>query len=222
MDLTGAILLAGIGLVIGFLVGMLVFSLRKESEPEGASRERVLSDAKHAIRVWREGKERRLVVEMGGVSHYRGSELHADQNQVVADLIVELQAWIAPPPVPVEPVEPLEREPVELEPAASEEETPGTSLNPLKIFGRSLQPLEKTSSDTSDLSIVAQIDEILQEKLAGTELDEKGIRLIEGSDQSMVIEVGLQSYPEIEAVPDEQVRELIRSSVAEWEESLGE
>jgi uncharacterized membrane-anchored protein YhcB (DUF1043 family) len=30
MDLTGAILLAGIALVIGFLVGMLVFSFRKE------------------------------------------------------------------------------------------------------------------------------------------------------------------------------------------------
>jgi hypothetical protein len=224
MDLTGAILLAGIALVIGFLVGMLVFSFRKESDPEGASRERVLSDAEHAIRVWREGKERRLVVEIGGVSHYRGSELHADQNQVVADLITELQAWMNPLPKPAEPpeVEPLEREPMEVETEAIREETPGTSLNPLKIFGRSLQPLEKTSSDASDLSIVAQIDEILQEKLEGTELEDKGIRLIEGSDQSMVIQVGLQSYPEIEEVPDEQVRQLIRSSVTEWEESLGE
>ena len=58
MDLTGAILLAGIGLVIGFLVGVLVFSLRKDTNPEAASRERVLSDSENDIRVWREGKER--------------------------------------------------------------------------------------------------------------------------------------------------------------------
>jgi len=219
MDLTGALILAGIGLVIGFLVGMLVFSLRKEADPDESSRERVLTDSEHAVRVWREGKERRLVVEMGGVSHYRGSELHADQNKVLSDLIRELQAWIGPPP---EPAERPESKPLDLKPATSREETPSTSLNPLKIFGQSLKPLEKTTSDAPDLSIVAQIDEILQAKLAGTQLDEKGIHLIEGPDQSMVVQVGLQTYSEIDEVPDNQVRQLIRLSVAEWEQNLGD
>ena len=89
MDLTGAILLAGISLGIGFLVGMLVLSLRKEAAPEEPSREQVLSDTEHTIRVWREGKERRLVVEVGGVSHYRASDLNEDQNRVIAKLINE-------------------------------------------------------------------------------------------------------------------------------------
>jgi hypothetical protein len=68
---------------------------------------------------------------------------------------------------------------------------------------------------------VGQIDAILQAKLAGTHLDERGIRLVEGQDQSMVIKVGLQSYNEIDDVPDDRVRQLIRLSVAEWENSLG-
>jgi hypothetical protein len=222
MDLTGAILLAGIGLVIGFLVGMLVFSLRRETTPEEPSRERVLSDSEHNIRIWREGKEQRLVVEMGGVSHNNGSELHADQNQILAGLIKDLQAWLVPISEPSASTQEPKRESREPITTAIDEEKLGTSLNPLKIFGRSLQPLEKTTSDASDLSIVAQIDEILQAKLAGTHLDEKGIRLIEGPDQSIVIEVGLQSYSEIDEVPDEQVRQLIRLSVAEWEQGLGD
>lgn len=214
MDLTGAILLVGIGLVIGFLVGVLVFTLLKDSNSQQPSREQVLSDSDQNVRIWREGKELRLVIEIGGVSHYRGSDLDEDQNHIISGLLKELQAWMgltAPPPAET------------VKPAAPEigEETQKTSLNPLKIFSRSLEPLEKTSSGDTDLSIVGQIDEILQAKLAGTHLDERGIRLVEGSDQSMVIQVGLQSYSEIDDVPDDRVRQLIRLSVAEWENSLG-
>ena len=220
MDFTGAILLAGIALVIGFLVGMLVFSLRKDADPEEPPRAKVLTDSEHAIRVWREGKERRLVVEMGGVSHYRGSELHADQHQVVANLIRELQAWVGPPPAPADQ---RESKPSEVVPeTTSSEKTSSTSLNPLKIFGRAIQPMDKSKSADTDLSILAQIDEILQEKLASTDLENQGIELTEGEDQSIVIRVGLRSYSEIEEVPDPKVRQLIRDSVAEWEESLGD
>jgi hypothetical protein len=227
MDLTGAILLSGLSLGIGFLVWMLVFTLRKGSAPEDPSRERVLSDSEQSVRVWREGKERQLVIEMGGVSHYRGSELHDDQNQIIADLIKELTAWMGPPPAAPAPVALPQSEPkeIKLEPtkaAEIEAKPPSTSLNPFKIFGRAIQPREKTESDRSDLSIVGQIDEILQAKLAGTHLEERGIRLVEGPDQSMVIQIGLQSYSEIDQVPDEQVVNLIRLSVAEWEQSLGD
>ena len=45
---------------------------------------------------------------------------------------------------------------------------------------------------------------------------------MEGPDQCMVIEIGLDKYTDIDAVPDEYVRSLIRQSVAEWEKSLGE
>ena len=67
-----------------------------------------------------------------------------------------------------------------------------------------------------------QIDQILQTKLEGTHLDDQGIRLVEGPEQGMVIEIGLDKYTEIEAVPDEQIRQLIRLSVADWERSLGD
>lgn len=219
MDLTGAILLTGIGIVIGFLFAALFFTLRRRSSPEPPSEERVLTDSESSIRIWREGKERRLVIEMDGVSYYQESELHTEQSRRITGLLGELQAWMDVSPSAVSPIQSDT-----FKPAASTtgEETKSTSLHPLKIFSRSLQPLKKAGSSDPDLSIVAQIDEILQAKLEGIHLDDQGIRLVEGPEQGMVIEVGLNRYTEIDAVPDERVRQLIRLSVAEWESSLGD
>jgi hypothetical protein len=66
-------------------------------------------------------------------------------------------------------------------------------------------------------SIPAQIDEILQGKLAGTPLEKRSIHLTESTSGGVVVQVGLDQYPGIDAVPDEEVRNLIRSAVAEWE-----
>lgn len=219
MDLTGAILLTGIGIVIGFLFAALFFTLRRRSSPDLPSQERVLTDSEYSIRIWREGKERRLVIEMDGESHYPESELHTEQRRRITGLLGELHAWLD-----VSPSSVLPTQSETFKPAASTtgEETKSTSLNPLKIFSRSLQPLKKAGSSDPDLSIVAQIDEILQAKLEGIHLDDQGIRLVEGPDQGMVIEVGLNRYTEIDAVPDERVRQLIRLSVVEWESSLGD
>ncbi len=219
MDLTGAILLTSIGIVIGFLFAALFFTLRRRSSPEPPSQERVLTDSEHSIRIWREGVERRLVIEMDGVSHYQDSELHTDQSRHITGLLRELQAWMDVSPSSVSPIQPETFKPAA---STSGEETKSTNLNPFKIFNRTLQPLEKAGSNDPDLSIVAQIDEILQDKLEGIHLDDQGIRLVEGPDQGMVIEVGLNRYTEIDAVPDERVRQLIRLSVAEWESGLGD
>lgn len=65
-------------------------------------------------------------------------------------------------------------------------------------------------------SLAAQVDEILQVKLEDHPLKNKAIRLLELPGQGMVVMVGLEKYPEIDAVPDEEIRFLIRESVAEW------
>jgi len=221
MDITGVILLTGIGLVVGFLVAVLIFSMRRESSPKQAPKQQLLSDSENKVRVWREGGDQRLVVEIGGVSHRQESDLHADQKQKLVTLVRELQTWIgtsttavagpAPQPDKIETVIPQ-----------TDEALDGTSRNPLKIFGDALQPRKKSEVDEFDQSIVFQIDQILQTKIEGTQLEDHGIRLVEGPDQGMVIEIGLDKYTDIEAVPDEQIRQLIRLSVADWERSLGD
>lgn len=221
MDLTGVILLTGIGLVVGFLVAALIFSVRKESTSQEQPKKQLLSDAENKVRLWREGGEERLVVEMNGVSYRRANKLHPEQKQVLDKIVKELQAWLGTSTATAAAVthQAVKAAPA-IEPAVEAQD--GASLNPLKIFGDVLQPQKKAVADEQDLSIVAQIDKILQAKIGGTHLEERGIRLVEGPDQGMVIEIGLDNYTDIEAVPDEEVRSLIRHSVAEWEKSLGD
>jgi uncharacterized membrane-anchored protein YhcB (DUF1043 family) len=221
MDITGVILLTGIGLVVGFLVAALIFSVRKESSPKQVPPQQLLSDSENNIRVLREGGDQRLVVEMDGVSHHQESDLHADQKQKLVNLVRELQAWIGTATTAVAESTP-QPDKTEAAITQTDEAQEGTSLNPLKIFGDALQPQKKTEKGELDQSIVFQIDQILQTKLEGTHLDDQGIRLIEEPEQGMVIEIGLDKYTEIEAVPDEQIRQLIRLSVADWERSLGD
>jgi hypothetical protein len=222
MDITGVILLTGIGLVVGFLVAALIFSLRRESTPKQAPKQQLLSDADNKVDLWREGGEQRLVVEMNGVSYDQESKLRAEQRRTLESLVRELQTWLGRPTSAAAiavPHQPVKSEPAKEQPVDSQE---GPSRNPLKIFGGVLQPQKESDVDELDLSIVAQIDQILQTRLEELHLEDKGIQLVEGPDQGMIIEIGLDKYTEIEAIPDEEIRQLIRASVADWESSLGD
>lgn len=66
-------------------------------------------------------------------------------------------------------------------------------------------------------SMVEQINEILQRNLADTPGDLKAIRLIEGTDGSVRVLIGVDSYA-IDEVPDPEANKHIREAVATWED----
>lgn len=66
-------------------------------------------------------------------------------------------------------------------------------------------------------SIVSQIDAILQEHLAGTPLEERGIFLRQSPEGSVNVYVGLTRYSGIDDVPDPAIKSAIRAAIAEWE-----
>jgi hypothetical protein len=65
--------------------------------------------------------------------------------------------------------------------------------------------------------MIEQIDVILQKKLASTPLQNKGIRLQESVSGALWIYVGLKRYEGIDAVPEEEIKVIIRQAVAEWD-----
>jgi hypothetical protein len=65
-------------------------------------------------------------------------------------------------------------------------------------------------------SLVDEVNEILEQKLAESGLTHRGVRLSEDRDGSVRVYVGLQAYT-LDEVPDPEVREVIRQAVAEWE-----
>jgi hypothetical protein len=66
-------------------------------------------------------------------------------------------------------------------------------------------------------SIVGQIDSVLQERLAGTPLEERGIFLSQSPDGGVMVYVGLTKYMAIDDVPDADIKAAIRAAITEWE-----
>lgn len=68
------------------------------------------------------------------------------------------------------------------------------------------------------LTITQQISAVLDDMLKGTDLEDKGIRLLENADHGVDVYVGSEKFEGIEAVPYPQVRQVIRDAVMRWEE----
>ncbi len=85
-----------------------------------------------------------------------------------------------------------------------------------------VQPQPAVLAETDDmppgLSIVQQIDYILQKKIKGTALASMGIRLSGSMDGGVIVWVGMNRYEGVGAVPDPTVKAVIQEAIAEWEQ----
>lgn len=66
-------------------------------------------------------------------------------------------------------------------------------------------------------SIVTQIDTILQARLNGTPLEERGIFLTQSAEGGVIVYVGLTRYNGVDEVPDPEIKAAIRAAITEWE-----
>ena len=85
------------------------------------------------------------------------------------------------------------------------------------VVGGILKPAPATPSTPEFKSIATQIDEILQEMIADTPFDKRGITVNDTPDHGVMVTLDGKQYPGVKDVPDEEVRNLIRSAVVEWE-----
>jgi type IV secretory pathway VirB10-like protein len=67
------------------------------------------------------------------------------------------------------------------------------------------------------LSMVEQINNIVERKLADLPGTQRAVRLVEGAAGAVRVYVGVDRYDTIDDVPDAEVRRVIREAVAEWE-----
>ena len=66
-------------------------------------------------------------------------------------------------------------------------------------------------------SLAAQINDILQEQIAGTDLARRGLRLVDMPDHELGVELDLHTYHGIDEVPDPAVTQAIRDAAKEWQ-----
>ncbi len=69
----------------------------------------------------------------------------------------------------------------------------------------------------ANLTMVEQIDRVLQKKLDGHPLEKRGIALRSAPNGSLLVQVGLEEYEWIDEIPDQPIQEIIREAIAEWE-----
>ena len=81
-------------------------------------------------------------------------------------------------------------------------------------------PKTKTDPETEFklLSMVKQIDVVLQKRLIGTPLENLGIHLNDSLQGGLEVQIGSQKFEALDDVPDASIQAAIRAAIAEWEQ----
>lgn len=228
MDLTFLILIFVFGALIGFFTAYLFQSSKGEEKtasleeaPQSPSSFKDPSAIEFARLLGRTGKPG-LQIEMDGQKYTSPEQIDETLRNRLRCAAQELSIWInpasgkpeearhekdAPPPPSSIRVNP----PAPIKPAGGSEVRP-ISMNPLDIF----VPGGQSKADTRLKSLAEQIDEVLQEQIEGSELY-SGIHLADSPGKGLLVIIGSETYEGIEAIPNPDIRSLIKGAVQEWE-----
>ncbi len=91
------------------------------------------------------------------------------------------------------------------------------SLAPQKQEERESAKPPAPAAARRPLSMVEQINQILERMLRDLPEAQRAVRLVEGAGGSVRVYVGVNAYSSIDDVPDPDIRGLIREAVAKWE-----
>ena len=166
---------------------------------------------KTLLRLWLDSTER-PALDLDG-QHVGATRISESHRKRLVSLLNVMRPWIegkaSVAPVP-----------------ASETVIPAPAMKvpppaPKSIFSAfpvpSLLPAKKDEPPAAPLSIVSQIDEILQARLASSPLADRGIKLQESPDGGVIVMVGSQKFAGVGEVTDPEVQSVIRAATAEWE-----
>ncbi len=203
--------------LVGFLIGTLVGRwLERRSRPpapvpapvqvEIAAPKPSPANGQEILRAGR-NEAGEIWLEIDGQQLKDKSALQSAQQGRLQSLLQELRPWIETGiETSIETSQPAQPQPAPVARPA-----PAAKVPPKQKKEAPAAPVMKT--------IVEQINDVLQAKLANTIFKDRGIQLVDGSGGSVMVEEGLNSYEGIEAVPNEEIRSLIRQAVSDWEKS---
>jgi hypothetical protein len=156
-------------------------------------------------------KDGRFLLELDGEPVT--DNLSLDMRKRLMELITVFRLWLEPAPSSSSTPQPSAPIPPVLDPVRE------AVSRPAPPAPKPLSPAKKPEAEKSiaSMSIVQQIDTILQERMMDTPLAKQGIRLQESVQGGVEVYVGLQKFFSVEEVPDEVIKTAIRAAIAEWE-----
>lgn len=162
-----------------------------------------------------------LTLDLDG-TRVNTTSLSPDQRKRLIEMLNVIRPWLEgrPTPAPAMMTPPTPPPPVPA-PVVSSPPTPTmrpstqTQVKPAVAKENSAAKDDRPSAPAN--SIVGQIDAILQEHLAGTPLEERGVFLAQSPEGGVNVYVGLTRYMGIDDVPDPEIKAAIRAAISEWE-----
>jgi hypothetical protein len=220
-----------LAVIVGWFIGFLDSNLRtskkieaaemkmKEAEKKIAEAEQnfqsTLQDDPGLLRL--KINDGRFTLEVDGTLVPR--EISPDRKKRLIELVTILRQWLDSGQSATAVSQPAA--PVQVQPAPDPVQVvvPVPVASPLQPLLQPLFPPKKPEpeKDIKSLSIVQQIDTVLQARLADTALAKRGVRLQESIQGGVEVYVGLNKFHAVDDVPDEEIKAAIRAAIAEWE-----
>jgi hypothetical protein len=233
--ITSVLIIAAISLTIGYVVGWLIATLRTDKQVEKAedqpvAKDTILPDHRLLLRTWRNTKNSSLMIELAGRMLAGPEMLKLEERRELVELLREISRWLGVPeeafPVPRSTT--VESTGVQssggcASPSVGSEKKEVESLRPSLIGGVTtviadgLSPQQQSTLREAPLSIVQQIDEIFQQKLADSPYKGERAYITEDSRKGVIVWVGNSMYEGVGAMPEGDMKNLLRASVQDWE-----
>lgn len=202
-------------LFLGYIIGMVESAIKQKNKDKKKAR---LEEKESTNLPVNENKQTKLfsinrnafndlVLELEGRSITNMEALTAEDKKMLVNLLVEVRPWL-------EGKEKSSTE-AQAEPGPDAVKVKSQSVPPTSTPKPIIPQQSKPAPSTE--SIVSQINSILQNRLAVSNLANQGIRLQESPAGGVRVYIGLDKYDGIEAIPDPEIKEFIRQAVAEWE-----
>jgi hypothetical protein len=139
--------------------------------------------------------------------------LTSDQRKRLIEMLSLMRPWLEGKPVTAPPESPAAAPSQPVAVAAAAQPTPAAqpaAPRPVTI-AKEERPVAPAGS------IVTQIDSILQARISGTPLEDRGVFLAQSPEGGVMVYVGLTKYMGINDIPDPEIKAAIRSAITEWE-----
>jgi hypothetical protein len=142
-----------------------------------------------------------------------------EQRKRLIEILGIVRPWLEGRPAPAAPASPpptsIGQTPPMPAPAQPASPPPQASPKPAAPKPATIAKEDRPAAPAN--SIVTQIDSILQARLAGTSLAERGVFLTQSAEGGVSVYIGLTRYDGVDAVPDPEVKAAIRAAITEWE-----
>lgn len=232
------VIIAIVCLTIGYVFGWVISSSQRarqekkeaSDEPTAAPPEpavvqpepvveKIVADRTAWLRLTRTSAPDSLVVEARGKAYQSPSELSLEDRQEIESALRATADWMGlayhlGEPAPVAEVH-LSRDAAPIPVVSAESPGPAVVISGMtNALADALQPTVKKEAPKS---IVEQIDVIFQGLLVGTPYEDQKVYIAEDPKRGVIVRVGNQIYEGVGAVPEGEVKKLLRSAVAEWE-----